>query len=99
MQGNLKELRQNGGQSLIFLIAVIYFASAVQVDGTEADLSSVEVLKEPFFSRKLLRLIGILSKFRLKEFVFIRRHYIFYLPNVLAINLSLVSLFPGCSKI
>ncbi|KAM7508303.1 hypothetical protein LguiA_018756 [Lonicera macranthoides] len=39
----------------------------VQVDGAEADLSSVEVLKEPFFSKKLLRLICILSKFRLQQ--------------------------------
>ncbi|KAI3446800.1 hypothetical protein Pfo_003465 [Paulownia fortunei] len=35
-------------------------------DGVEADLSCVEVLKEPYFSRKLLRLIGILSSFRLQ---------------------------------
>ncbi|KAL3623963.1 endoribonuclease Dicer [Castilleja foliolosa] len=35
-------------------------------DGMEADLSCVEVLKEPYFSRKLLRLIGILSSFRLQ---------------------------------
>lgn len=36
----------------------------VQVNGTRADLSYVEVLEEPFFSRKLQRLIGILSNFR-----------------------------------
>ncbi|XP_020549658.1 dicer-like protein 4 isoform X2 [Sesamum indicum] len=35
-------------------------------DGMEADLSCVDVLKEPYFSRKLLRLIGILSSFRLQ---------------------------------
>ncbi|KAL6973925.1 endoribonuclease Dicer [Sarracenia purpurea var. burkii] len=34
--------------------------------GTEADLSSMEVLKEPLFSRKLLRLVEILSTFRLQ---------------------------------
>ncbi|KAL0315312.1 UNVERIFIED_CONTAM: Dicer-like protein 4 [Sesamum radiatum] len=34
-------------------------------DGMEADLSCVDVLKEPYFSRKLLRLIGILSSFRI----------------------------------
>jgi endoribonuclease Dicer len=48
-----------------------------QVNGTESDLSSVEVLEEPFFSRKLLRLIGILSRFRLqpdmKCIVFVNR--------------------------
>ncbi|XVF35510.1 hypothetical protein REPUB_Repub18cG0151900 [Reevesia pubescens] len=35
-------------------------------DGTAHDLSGVEILKEPFFSKKLLRLIGILSTFRLQ---------------------------------
>ncbi|KAM7472961.1 hypothetical protein LguiA_011144 [Lonicera macranthoides] len=38
----------------------------VQVNGTRADLSHVEVLEEPFFSRKLLLLIGVLSNFRLQ---------------------------------
>ena len=37
----------------------------MHADGKEADLSTVEVLKEPYFSKKLLRLIGILSNFRL----------------------------------
>ncbi|KAJ1382389.1 Ribonuclease III domain [Sesbania bispinosa] len=32
-----------------------------------SDPSSVEILKEPFFSTKLLRLIGILSNFRLQQ--------------------------------
>ncbi|KZV28379.1 dicer-like protein 4 [Dorcoceras hygrometricum] len=38
----------------------IYFA------GTLGDISPVDSSKEPFFSRKLLRLIGILSNFRLQ---------------------------------
>lgn len=47
------------------LIIDISSLSAFPVDGIEADLSSMEVLKEPLFSRKLLLLIEILSKFRL----------------------------------
>ncbi|KAG6676656.1 hypothetical protein I3842_15G163400 [Carya illinoinensis] len=42
------------------------FASECMKDGASSDLSRVEVLKEPYFSRKLLRLIGILSSFRLQ---------------------------------
>ena len=34
-------------------------------DDVACDLSAEEVLKEPFFSQKVLRLIGILSSFRL----------------------------------
>lgn len=43
------------------------------LDGIDFDISHVEVLKEPFFSRKFLRLIGILSTFRfvLKCFIYI----------------------------
>ncbi|CAI9097482.1 OLC1v1033915C1 [Oldenlandia corymbosa var. corymbosa] len=52
-------------------------ASACREDGNEPDLSLVEVLKEPFFSSKLLRLIGILRDFRLqpnlKCIVFVNR--------------------------
>ncbi|GFP97060.1 dicer-like protein 4 [Phtheirospermum japonicum] len=44
--------------------ATSVLASDCGGDGMEADLSCVEVLKEPYFSRKLLRLIGILSSFR-----------------------------------
>ncbi|KAK6136536.1 hypothetical protein DH2020_029732 [Rehmannia glutinosa] len=46
-----------------------YAASALTSDtkdGMKADMSCVEVLKEPLFSRKLLGLIGILSSFRLR---------------------------------
>ncbi|GAV83950.1 dsrm domain-containing protein/DEAD domain-containing protein/Helicase_C domain-containing protein/Ribonuclease_3 domain-containing protein/PAZ domain-containing protein/dsRNA_bind domain-containing protein [Cephalotus follicularis] len=50
-----------------------YLAQAAEIfsydftrDGNSSDLSCVEVLKEPFFSKKLLRLIGILSTFRLQ---------------------------------
>ncbi|KAJ4709652.1 Dicer-like protein [Melia azedarach] len=42
------------------------FASDCTSDGISSDLSCIEVLKEPFFSKKLLRLIGILSSFRLQ---------------------------------
>ncbi|XP_019453233.1 PREDICTED: dicer-like protein 4 isoform X2 [Lupinus angustifolius] len=35
--------------------------------GSLSELSSVETLTEPFFSSKLLRLIGILSNFRMQE--------------------------------
>ncbi|KAG6410468.1 hypothetical protein SASPL_128529 [Salvia splendens] len=45
---------------------VSVLASDCTGDGKEADLSTVEVLKEPYFSKKLLRLIGILSSFRLQ---------------------------------
>ncbi|KAH6828797.1 dicer-like 4 [Perilla frutescens var. hirtella] len=45
---------------------VSVLASHCTGDDKEADLSSVEVLKEPYFSKKLLRLIGILSSFRLQ---------------------------------
>ncbi|CAK9179472.1 unnamed protein product [Ilex paraguariensis] len=57
--------------------AASLFVSDCMKDGIEADLSCVEVLKEPFFSTKLLRLIGILSNFRLqpnmKCIVFVNR--------------------------
>ncbi|XP_047944446.1 dicer-like protein 4 isoform X1 [Salvia hispanica] len=56
---------------------VSVLASDCTGDGKEADLSTVEVLKEPYFSKKLLRLIGILSNFRLqpnmKCIVFVNR--------------------------
>ncbi|CAL5376126.1 unnamed protein product [Camellia sinensis] len=44
--------------------AASVFARDCKTDGIEADLSCVEVLKEPLFSKKLLQLIGILSTFR-----------------------------------
>ncbi|KAF5956284.1 hypothetical protein HYC85_003509 [Camellia sinensis] len=47
--------------------AASVFARDCKTDGIEADLSCVEVLKEPLFSKKLLQLIGILSTFRLME--------------------------------
>lgn len=52
------------------LLGIVYFecqnlCPSMHADGKEADLSSVEVLKEPYFSKKLIRLIGILSSFRL----------------------------------
>lgn len=53
------------------------FASACRKDGVEPDLSLVEVLEPPLFSRKLLRLIKILCTFRLqpnmKCIVFVNR--------------------------
>ncbi|XVE71087.1 hypothetical protein DITRI_Ditri10aG0122200 [Diplodiscus trichospermus] len=42
------------------------FASDCRRDETAHNVSDVEILKEPFFSKKLLRLIGILSSFRLQ---------------------------------
>ncbi|KAH7569156.1 hypothetical protein JRO89_XS06G0114900 [Xanthoceras sorbifolium] len=48
----------------VFQAAEIFAADCTK-DGIACDLSSIEVLKEPFFSEKLLRLIGILSAFRL----------------------------------
>ncbi|XP_012844161.1 PREDICTED: dicer-like protein 4 isoform X2 [Erythranthe guttata] len=46
--------------------AASFLASHCTGDGIGANLSCVEILKEPYFSRKLLRLIGILSSFRLQ---------------------------------
>ncbi|KAG4930061.1 hypothetical protein JHK86_047022 [Glycine max] len=43
------------------------FTSQCMIGDRVTDLSSVEILKEPFFSAKLLRLIGILSNFRLQK--------------------------------
>lgn len=49
----------------------------VEANGTEADLSCVETLGIPFFSLKLLRLVGILSSFRaqpdMKCIIFVNR--------------------------
>ncbi|KAI3443972.1 hypothetical protein Pfo_000637 [Paulownia fortunei] len=57
--------------------AALALASDCTRGGMEADLSGVEVLKEPLFSRKLLRLIGMLSSFRLqpnmKGIIFVNR--------------------------
>lgn len=41
------------------------FKCLILVDGIDSDLSRLEILKEPFFSEKLLCLIRILSSFRL----------------------------------
>ncbi|KAK7329981.1 hypothetical protein VNO77_24164 [Canavalia gladiata] len=43
------------------------FSSQCMIGDSISDLSSVEILKEPFFSTKLLCLIGILSNFRLQK--------------------------------
>ncbi|XP_027192482.1 dicer-like protein 4 isoform X3 [Cicer arietinum] len=43
------------------------FASKCMAGDGVSDPSSVEILKEPFFSAKLLRLIGILTSFRLQQ--------------------------------
>lgn len=57
--------------------AASFFSSHCMRDGVEMDISSVDVLKEPFFSKKLLCLIRILSNFRLqpnmKCIVFVNR--------------------------
>lgn len=57
--------------------AASYFGSICREGGVDADLSCEEVLSEPLFSGKLLRLIGILSNFRsrpkMKCIVFVNR--------------------------
>ncbi|XP_061375757.1 dicer-like protein 4 isoform X1 [Gastrolobium bilobum] len=47
--------------------AAEFFTSQCMIGDSVSDPSSVEILKEPFFSAKLLRLIGMLSDFRLQE--------------------------------
>ncbi|XP_050216578.1 dicer-like protein 4 isoform X2 [Mercurialis annua] len=58
-------------------LATNMFSSVCMRDGVAFDLSCEEVLNEPFFSRKLLQLIDILSTFRLqpnmKGIVFVNR--------------------------
>ncbi|KAE8682671.1 Dicer-like protein 4 [Hibiscus syriacus] len=55
-----------------------YLAQAADVFaldyGSAYDLSDVEILKEPFFSKKLLRLVGILATFS-ADFLFLDTHY------------------------
>ncbi|KAE9462638.1 hypothetical protein C3L33_05455, partial [Rhododendron williamsianum] len=67
----LMEAELNGGDDVLrkryLNEAASVFACDGIKDGIEADLSSMEVLKEPLFSRKLLLLIEILSKFRILE--------------------------------
>ncbi|EPS69439.1 hypothetical protein M569_05327, partial [Genlisea aurea] len=57
--------------------AASFLASDCSGDGIQGDLSSVEVLKEPYFSRKLLKLVEILSNFRsqpnMKCIIFVNR--------------------------
>lgn len=48
-------------------------------DGMNPDLALMEVLKEPYFSKKLLRLIGILSNFGL---VFLLQIIQFAIPDL-----------------
>ena len=50
---------------------VLFFDS---VGDSVSDPSSLEILKEPFFSAKLLRLIGILTSFRLVSSTIFFRH-------------------------
>ncbi|TKY54740.1 Dicer protein 4 [Spatholobus suberectus] len=47
--------------------AELFTTSQCFIGDSVSDLSSVEILKEPFFSAKLLCLIGILSNFRLQK--------------------------------
>ncbi|XP_063950515.1 dicer-like protein 4 isoform X1 [Daucus carota subsp. sativus] len=57
--------------------AAIMFLSDCQKDHTKKKLNSPEVLQEPFFSKKLLQLIDILSNFRsqqnMKCIIFVNR--------------------------
>ncbi|XP_058180782.1 dicer-like protein 4 [Rhododendron vialii] len=66
----LMDAELNGGDDVLrkryLTEAASVFACDGIKDGIEADLSSMEVLKEPLFSRKLLLLIEILSTFRLQ---------------------------------
>ncbi|KAM3714268.1 hypothetical protein ACJW31_01G319400 [Castanea mollissima] len=63
------------------------FDSDLMKDGIASDLSCVEILKEPYFSRKLLCLIKILSSIRLQPD---RKCIIFVNRVVTARSLSLV---------
>ncbi|XP_023928784.1 dicer-like protein 4 isoform X2 [Quercus suber] len=63
------------------------FNSDLMKDGIASDLSCVEILKEPYFSRKLLCLIGILSSIRLQPN---RKCIIFVNRVVTARSLSLI---------
>nr|AUH15440.1 dicer-like 4 protein [Dimocarpus longan] len=71
-QSERRELIEVEGNSLddsfcrFVLQAADIFAADCTRDGNAFDLSSVEDLKEPFFSQKLLCLIKILSTFRLQ---------------------------------
>ncbi|XP_027919054.1 dicer-like protein 4 isoform X1 [Vigna unguiculata] len=47
--------------------AELFTLQCIRGDNVSDDLSSSEILKEPFFSAKLLRLFGILSTFRLQK--------------------------------
>ncbi|KAE8653040.1 hypothetical protein Csa_019548 [Cucumis sativus] len=53
------------------------FASGCKKDGGISDMLNVDILEDPFFSKKLLRLIGILSSFRqqlnMKCIIFVNR--------------------------
>ncbi|XP_047169317.1 dicer-like protein 4 isoform X2 [Vigna umbellata] len=48
-------------------VAELFTSQCIKGDNVSDDLSSSEILKEPFFSAKLLRLFGILSTFRLQK--------------------------------
>ncbi|KAH0970234.1 hypothetical protein GBA52_022390 [Prunus armeniaca] len=68
------ELMEEEGNNGDDTVCVNYLTRADDILATDClrdaiadDLSCVEILKEPFFSRKLLRLIGILSSFRLQQ--------------------------------
>lgn len=53
------------------------FASGCKIDGGLSDMLNFDILEDPFFSKKLLRLIGILSSFRhrlnMKCIIFVNR--------------------------
>ncbi|CAL5339512.1 unnamed protein product [Camellia sinensis] len=78
-----------------FTQAASLFACDCVKDGNEADLSGVEVLKEPLLSKKLLRLVGILSNFRLqpnmKCIVFVNRIVIARALSYILQNLKFLS--------
>ncbi|XP_059635348.1 dicer-like protein 4 isoform X2 [Cornus florida] len=98
-RNELIEVEGNGGDESLsdryLNQAASMFSCGCMKDGTEADLSSVEDLKEPFFSRKLFQLIGILSKFRLqpnmKCIIFVNRIVIARSLSYILQNLKFLS--------
>ncbi|KAK4798282.1 hypothetical protein SAY86_030608 [Trapa natans] len=69
--------------------------SCIIEDGGLSDLSNVEILKKPFFSSKLLSLVGILSSIRLQDYmkciVFVNRIVTARALNYMIQNLMVLS--------
>ncbi|XP_038879795.1 dicer-like protein 4 isoform X2 [Benincasa hispida] len=71
------------------------FASGCKIDGGMSDMLNVDILEDPFFSKKLLRLIGILSSFRhrlnMKCIIFVNRIVIARSLSYILQNLNFLS--------